>query len=133
MPVDVAGARRWLLADDIEALEASDPDTIERVRLLPPGDPFLQIADRDVLVADRERQKQMWRSLHAPGAVLVDGDVVGTWRSRKRSSHLEVTVEGFEPMSSAARDSIVNEARTVADGRDATEATLQFADPADSR
>ncbi|HSK22369.1 MAG TPA: winged helix DNA-binding domain-containing protein [Egicoccus sp.] len=127
-PVDVEGSRRWVLTDDLETLAVSDPERVEGVRLLPPGDPFLQVPDRDILVDDRERRQQLWRSLHAPGAVLVDGDIVGTWRSRKTSRALEVAVKGFAPLSSATREAVVHEARSVAAVRNKEDAAVEFVD-----
>lgn len=128
-PVDVEGARRWILTDDLETLSASELKQVTGARLLPPGDPLLHVADRDVLVEDRGRQRQLWRALHAPGAVLVGGDVVGVWRSRKTPRTLEVDVEGFEPLASGARRAVEREAQVVARIRDQERATVTFADP----
>jgi hypothetical protein len=110
-------------------LSASELKQVTGARLLPPGDPLLHVADRDVLVEDRGRQRQLWRALHAPGAVLVDGDVVGVWRSRKTSRSLEVDVEGFEPLASGAQGAVEHEAQVVARIRDQERATVTFADP----
>ena len=51
--------------------------------LLGSHDLFLQARDRDTIVPDRARAKELWRTIGRPGAVLSDGDVVGTWRARK--------------------------------------------------
>lgn len=122
--VDVDGAHRWLLAEDLEALEASQADAIEGVRLLPPGDPFLQLPDREVLVPARAQQRQLWRSLHAPGALLLDGEVVATWRGRKKSSRLDITVEPFRPLPPTAHAAIDAAAHALAEARDAKKATV---------
>ena len=53
------------------------------VRLLPPGDLFLQAPDRDLLVPDAARRAAVWPlGSPQPGALLVDGELVGTWRRR---------------------------------------------------
>ena len=37
-------------------------------------------ADRELLVPDADRRRELWTSRVWPGAVLVEGEVVGTWR-----------------------------------------------------
>jgi hypothetical protein len=51
-------------------------------RLLPSGDPYYLLwgADRELLVPDPVRRGELWTSRVWPGAVLVDGEIVGTWR-----------------------------------------------------
>lgn len=127
--VAVDGSPRWLLAEDRDALEAARAGTIDGVRLLPPGDPLLQAPDREVLVPDRTHQRRLWRALHAPGALLVDGEVVGTWRGRRRSGHLEVAVEPFHPLIPAANAAVEEAAQALALARDGTEATVTVGEP----
>lgn len=127
--VDVDGSPHWLLAEDMDTLGRSQDDPIHGVRLLPPGDPFLQLADREVLVPDPARQRQLWRSLHSPGALLLDGEVVGTWRGRKRSSCLEVTVEPFRRLPSATHAAIDEEADALALVRGSRTATVAVGEP----
>jgi hypothetical protein len=63
------------------------------VRLLGPYDPYLQLRDRETLVADTARAKELWRALGRPGAVVVDGEVVGTWRPRASGRKLGLAVD----------------------------------------
>lgn len=128
--VDVGGSPRWLLTEDLGTLEASREGTLEGVRFLPPGDPFLRLWDREVLVADPAHQQQLWRPLHPPGALLVDGDVVGTWRGRKSASRLDLTVEPFERLRSAVHPRIEDAAQALAPVRDAKKVTLTFGESA---
>jgi hypothetical protein len=86
--VSVDGERRWAL--DVDALGA---DPARTTRLLGPFDPYLQTRDRSLLVPDPARAKDLWRTLGRPGAVLVDGEVAGTWRPRKNGRRLSVQVE----------------------------------------
>ncbi|WP_367132257.1 crosslink repair DNA glycosylase YcaQ family protein [Saccharothrix sp. HUAS TT1] len=88
--------RAWLPADRVAAFE--DPPEPELVRLLPPLDPYLNARDRDLLVPDKAHQKQVWRVLGRRGALLVDGDVLGTWQARAVGPRLEVKVSPFVPL-----------------------------------
>jgi hypothetical protein len=51
-------------------------------RLLPSGDAYflLQGDDRELLVPDAGRRRDLWTPRVWPGALLVDGEIVGTWR-----------------------------------------------------
>src|SRR4051794_4349418 len=77
--VTVDGEQRWVLTEDADRLTAGPATT---TRLLGPFDPYLQLRDRSLLVADPASAKSLWPVLGRPGAVLVDGEVAGTWRPR---------------------------------------------------
>jgi hypothetical protein len=114
--VAVEGRRAWLPESRLDALRTAPPPP--RLRLLPPSDPFLQARDRSLLLPDRSLHKVLWRAIGGPGAVLVDGDVAGTWRGRKRGkSGLEITIEPFTPLPSHVRDELRAEAERVAAAR----------------
>ncbi|HUG87836.1 MAG TPA: crosslink repair DNA glycosylase YcaQ family protein [Actinomycetota bacterium] len=49
-----------------------------------------------------------------PLGVLVDGEIVGAWRSRLKGSRLEVTVDPFARLSRTVRDAVTAEAEQVA-------------------
>ena len=116
VPVTVDGKKAWVLEDDLDAL--GDPPTPDLVRLLPRSDPWLLARDREVVVPEADRRKVLWPVIGWPGAVLVDGDVVGAWRTRADGSKLTLTIEAFEPISRKARASIKEEAEGVAHLRD---------------
>jgi hypothetical protein len=97
--VTVAGERRWVLAADVDRLAAGPART---TRLLGPFDPYLQTRDRALLVPDQARAKDLWRTLGRPGAVLVDGEVAGTWRPRKAGKRLTVQVDPWRDVPTAA-------------------------------
>ncbi|MCC8245311.1 DNA glycosylase AlkZ-like family protein [Saccharothrix luteola] len=88
--------RAWLPADRMAAFE--NPPEPEVVRLLPPLDPYLNARDRDLLVPDKAHQKQVWRILGRRGALLVDGEVLGTWQAKATGSRLDVKVSPFVPL-----------------------------------
>lgn len=86
--VAVAGQARWVLEPD--GLAAGPPTL---VRLLGPFDLFLQARDRALLVPDAAHAKALFPVLGRPGGVLVDGEVVGTWRARRAGAALDLAVQ----------------------------------------
>ncbi|GAB2935624.1 crosslink repair DNA glycosylase YcaQ family protein [Micromonospora polyrhachis] len=118
--VTVDGRRTWLPTDRIDALRSAPPPRL--VRLLPAGDPYLSARDRDVLVPDKTRQSEVWRVLGNPGALLVDGEIMGVWRAKLAGrGRLDVTVAPFEPLSDRVRSAVDDEARVLAQARGATD------------
>ncbi|WP_200829793.1 DNA glycosylase AlkZ-like family protein [Cellulomonas algicola] len=98
--VEVDGAPRSVLAADVDALaDAGARDEPPVVRLLGPYDLFLQSRDRETLVPDASRRRTLWPVLGRPGAVLVDGDVVGTWRPRAKGRRLGLELDPWLPWS----------------------------------
>jgi hypothetical protein len=94
VPVRLDGEDREVLAADVDALR--DPPAGTRLRLLGAFDPWLQARDRDLLVADPARRKALWPVLGRPGALLVDTEVVGTWRPRSSGRTLRLQVERWD-------------------------------------
>ena len=126
-PVEFDGSRAWILAGDLDALR-SPPET-HGVRLLPPGDPYTQMRDRGTIV-DKKHQREVWKPVGAPGAVLADGAVAGAWRPRKRGRQLTLTVRTFRPLSTGLRDRLREEAGHVAVLRGASAVQVEFEDAA---
>ena len=81
VPVATPVGDAWILACD-EPSFASPPGRPAPVRLLPSGDAFflLQGADRELLVPDAARRGELWTPRVWPGALVVEGEVAGTWR-----------------------------------------------------
>jgi hypothetical protein len=82
------------------------------VRLLPSGDAYtlgVTPAERVLLVPDERQRGQLWTPRVWPGALLVDGEIVGTWRRAKRS----LTIETWKKLAKAAREAVVAEADTL--------------------
>ena len=109
--VSVDGEPRWALAADLDRLAAGPAQT---VRLLGPYDLFLQARDRSLLVDDPARAKVLWPVLGRPGAVLVDGDIAGTWRPRQSGGRLTVTVEPWAGLTAARRAAVAEQAERLA-------------------
>ncbi|MDG4809849.1 winged helix DNA-binding domain-containing protein [Micromonospora sp. WMMD1120] len=115
--VTVDGEARSLLAADEEALASADGAV---TRLLGPYDLFLQAKDRTTLVPDAARGTELWPVLGRPGAVLVDGEVVGTWRPRKSGRAFTVVVRQWRSLSGATRRAITDQAELLAAHRGVT-------------
>ena len=113
--VSVDGEQRWVLAADEAALTAGvDPVT----RLLAPFDLFLQARDRSLLVDAPEHAKALWPTLGRPGAVLVDGELIGTWRPRRSGRSLRLRVELWRGASAAVRRAVDEQAERLAGHRE---------------
>jgi hypothetical protein len=118
-PVRTPVGDAWILAQDEAtfraALEppapATPPEPAAPVRLLPSGDPYflLQGADRDLLVPDADRRRELWTPRVWPGALLVAGEIAGTWR---RAGAL-LTVQPWRRTSPAERDAVAAEAESL--------------------
>ena len=118
--VDVDGTKGFFPAEDVDALR--EPPEPPHVRLLPPGDPYLQTRDRSMIVPDAKAQKVLWRILGNPGAVLVDGEIVGAWRTKavgKRRLDFQ-----FEPFDEFRPEDLAEEAQRIATARGIAEATV---------
>jgi Winged helix DNA-binding domain len=80
-------------------------------RLLPSGDSFWLChgRDRDLLVPDPKLRDELWTSRVWPGALLVNGEVAGTWRRANQNLSIQAW-RGFTP---AERDSVEAEATSL--------------------
>ncbi|MHC1558693.1 winged helix DNA-binding domain-containing protein [Actinomycetospora sp. C-140] len=120
--VEVAGRRAWLPADDLDAaLGAPDPDV---VRLLPPLDPILQARDREIHAPDESLRKDLYKIIGNPGALLADGEIVGTWRPKASGKKVTLEIAPVAPLPSDVRTRLDDEAERVAAARGLTLAGL---------
>ena len=120
--VDLPAGREpwWVLTGDLAALrdaEPASPAPAGGVRLLGPYDAWLQLRDRDTLVPDKPRAKDLWRTIGRPGAVAVGGELVGTWRPSSKGSKLTVTVERWGRLGRGVPDRIGEQAELLASVR----------------
>ena len=97
----------WLLADDEPAMCAPETSPAP-ARLLPSGDAYFLLdgAERELLVPRADQRQLLWTSRVWPGALLVEGEIRGTWR---RAQHT-VRIEGWTRLSRAAREAVEAEA-----------------------
>jgi len=96
MEVETGGSAVWMLKTRAAWLD--EPPTEDRVVCLLPGfDIYLLGYQKRDLAVHRRYAKRINAGggiLHP--ALLVDGRVVGTWKSLRKKSHLEVIVEPFD-------------------------------------
>ena len=100
----------WLLAEDEPAMRATETASAP-ARLLPSGDAYFLLdgAERELLVPPADQRERLWTSRVWPGALLVDGEIRGTWR---RAQHT-VRIEPWNRLTRATRDAAEAEARAL--------------------
>ena len=125
LEVTVDRKKAWLLRRDEKHL--SHPPEPAGIRLLPVQDPYLQQRDRATLLPEQASRRKLWQPIRGPGGVLVEGDIVGTWRARTKGTRLEVTIEPFGRLPRGARDGIETEAERIAPFRRCEAAEVRFA------
>jgi hypothetical protein len=97
----------WIHVEAEPAIRAPAPPPAP-ARLLPSGDAYylLQGADRELLVPEAGPRAALWTSRVWPGAVLVRGELVGTWRR----AGPKLTVETWRRLSADERQAVEREA-----------------------
>jgi hypothetical protein len=88
------------------------PEPAAPARLLPSGDAYtlgVTTEDRALLVPDAGQRLELWTPRVWPGALLVAGKVVGTWRRAQG----RVTIRIWQRLSRAAREAVVAEAESL--------------------
>ena len=110
VPVRSPLGDEWLLAEDETAVRAGEAAPAP-ARLLPSGDTYFLLngAERELLVARADWREQLWTSRVWPGALLVDGEICGTWR---RSQHT-VRIDAWQRLSRQRRDAVEKEAGSL--------------------
>jgi hypothetical protein len=110
LPVRSPLGDEWLLADDEPAMRTAEAPAAP-ARLLPSGDAYflLQGAERDLLLPRADQRERLWTSRVWPGALLVEGEIRGTWR---RAQHT-VRIDVWARLSRGARDAIEAEASAL--------------------
>jgi DNA glycosylase AlkZ-like len=111
IPVAAPWGEARLLAQDEAALRTAAAPPAP-ARLLPSGDAYtlgVTSEDRALLVADATQRGELWTPRVWPGAVLVGGEVAGTWRRAGRT----VAIQSWRRLSPAARAAVVAEAESL--------------------
>jgi hypothetical protein len=110
VPVRTPIGEAWIrAADEPTYREPAGPSAA--ARLLPSGDAYylLQGADRELLVPDAAQRAALWTSRVWPGAVLVAGEIVGTWRR----AQAKLSIETWRRLSRAERGAVEAEAHSL--------------------
>jgi hypothetical protein len=107
LPVRTPLGDEWLLADDEPAMRAAETAAAP-ARLLPSGDAYFLLdgAERELLVPREDQRQRLWTSRVWPGALLVEGEIRGTWR---RAQHT-VRIDAWSRLSRGTRNAIEAEA-----------------------
>ena len=97
----------WLLADDEPAIRAAETAPAP-ARLLPSGDSYFLLdgAERELLIPRADQRKLLWTPRVWPGALMVEGEIRGTWRR----AHHTVRIDAWTRLTRATRDAIETEA-----------------------
>jgi hypothetical protein len=109
-PVRTPIGEAFILSRDEPGFRAS-PGPVAPARLLPSGDAYslLQGDDRAILAPNSDHRSALWTPRVWPGAVLVEGEIVGTWRRAKD----KVTIQSWYRLSRAARDAVEAEVTSL--------------------
>ncbi|MBY5162310.1 DNA glycosylase AlkZ-like family protein [Salsipaludibacter albus] len=112
----------WVLAADLPSLRVGPPaDPVgatddgevggESVRLLPSGDPYWLLwgQARELLLEEPDLRDRLWTPRVWPGAVLVGGEVVGTWRR----AGADLDVDPWRAFTEAERAAVESEATSL--------------------
>ena len=110
LPVRSPLGAEWILAEDEQAMLDAGT-TRGPARLLPSGDAYVLLdgAQRELLVPRPEQRLRLWTPRVWPGAMLVDGEIKGTWR---RAQHT-VRIDAWTRIPSVTRAAIESEARSL--------------------
>jgi Winged helix DNA-binding domain len=107
--VKVDGQQGWVLGGlgDIEQDQ-------ELLRLLGGFDLFLQGKDRDLIVPDASKHKELWPILGRPGAVLHGTEIVGSWRPKTSGKQFTLRLSLWTTLSKRARSQLDIQAARLA-------------------
>jgi hypothetical protein len=110
LPVRSPLGDEWLLAEDEPAIRAGEM-VAAPARLLPSGDAYFLLdgAERQLLVPREDQQQRLWTPRVWPGALLVKGEIRGTWRR----AHHTVRIDPWARLSRETRDAIEAEANAL--------------------
>ena len=111
IPVLTPPRDAFMLARDEPTIREA-PAPAAAARLLPSGDAYTlhtTSEERALLVPDAGQRRELWTPRVWPGALLVAGEIVGTWRRAQRT----VKIQAWQRFSRAAREAVVAEAESL--------------------
>ena len=109
-PVRTPVGDAWILTRDEPILRAA-PGPAAAARLLPSGDAYFLLhgVDRHLVVPDADRRRALWTLRVWPGALLVEGEIVGTWRRAQET----MAIQTWRRLPRGARDAVEAEATSL--------------------
>ncbi len=109
-PVQTPVGDSWILTSDEPTFHAAVGPAAS-ARLLPSGDAYFLLwgDDRQLLVPNASFRRALWTPRVWPGGVLVDGEIVGTWRRALGT----VTIQAWRRLTRAARDAVQAEVASL--------------------
>ena len=110
LPVRSPLGDEWLLAEDVPAIHAGET-VAAPARLLPSGDSYFLLdgAERELVVPRADQRQRLWTPRVWPGALLVEGEIRGTWRR----AHHTVRIDAWTRLSPGTRDAVEAEANAL--------------------
>lgn len=109
-PASTPVGEAWILASDERSFRAQ-PGRAAPARLLPSGDTFYLLwgADREILVPNARWRAELWTTRVWPGALLINGEIAGTWRR----SAAEISLDAWRRLSPVEREAVELEAQSL--------------------
>jgi hypothetical protein len=100
----------WILASDERGFR-EPPGPPAAARLLPSGDTYFLHwgAGRELLVPDAAQRAELWTPRVWPGAVLVAGEIVGTWRR----AQADLSIRPWRRLARAEQVAVEEEAHSL--------------------
>jgi hypothetical protein len=110
VPVTTPVGEAWVLASDEAGFRATAGEPAA-ARLLPSGDSFWLYhgRDRELLVPDAKLRDELWTSRVWPGAVLVGGEIAGTWRRANQN----LSIQAWRRLTKFEREAVEAEATAL--------------------
>ena len=106
-----------LLKEDLEALYEPPPPRAEwPVHMLYRFDPLLLAHKDKGWLVDPVYYKRVWRPAgHIEGTIVEHGCLIGTWRYKRTSRHLSITIDPFQPLPQHVKSIVEEKAEAIAD------------------
>ena len=111
VPVRTPHGDAFMLTHDEPTIREA-PSPAAAARLLPSGDAYTlhgTAEERALLVPNAGRRGELWTPRVWPGALLVAGEIVGTWRRAQR----KVTIQIWKRLARVEREAVVAEAESL--------------------
>jgi hypothetical protein len=130
VPVEVAGAIQYVLAEDLDTLTAPVEDEAWPLHMLYRFDPLLLGHKEKGWIVPPAHYNKVWRPAgHIEGVVLVRGEAQATWRYARKGATLAITVAPFGKLPKRIKGQVEKMALGVADFFGAKKAEVVWGEP----